>query len=130
MTPGSFATVAPGAAGQLAALAAGLVGAVLVTAAVLLLAWWRGRGRQGATGAPVSVAAGTRPDAASLLGAALLLVVLLPAAVAVRQLWLHPALGSRLALVWLLVALVAGIAMLGASRRRGDEDRPDGGAEP
>jgi hypothetical protein len=56
--------------------------------------------------------------------------VLLPAAVAVRQLWLHPALGSRLALVWLLVALVAGIAMLGASRRRGDEDRPDGGAEP
>ena len=54
---------------------------------------------------------------------------ILPAAVAVRQLWLHPDLGARLALAWLLVAVVAGIALLGPVGDGGG-GRPDGGAEP
>jgi len=136
MTPGAPQPIAPGAAVQLAALAVALGGGLLVAA--LLVAAVRLRRGRAAPDLPVDPApppaAPPRPagpDAARglpfagvrLVGAAALLLLLLPTAVAVRQLWPHPDLGWRLGAAWFLAALppVAAWLVLAAPGR---ERRP------
>ncbi len=123
--------IAPGAAGQLTNLAVAVVvaAAVALLAGLALAAWRRWR-----HGAPAGDAAADRgdgqrtPDAQApagaagprLLGGVLVLLLALPAAVAVRQLWPHPDLGWRLLVLWLLAVLPPAAVWLAlAARGRG-----------
>ena len=125
MNPAAPLPIAPGATAQLPALAAALGGGLVVA-----LALWAGvtlwRRRAGCEdGPPMTVEpAQDRPAAAlSVAGALLLLVLTLPATVAVRQLWPHPDLGWRLLARWLLVVVPPvsawfGLTVLIRNRRR------------
>ncbi len=127
MTSGPPDAIATGAASQLAALLATVAGAGLVAALVRGGLWLRHRRR----GTEVDDRGQARihelPDRAAmarrLLGALLLLALVLPTAAAVRQLWPHPDLGSRLALVWSLVLLLPAVTWL-LTRGGGRPGRP------
>jgi uncharacterized iron-regulated membrane protein len=113
--------IAPGATTQLVSLLAAVAGpAVLLLALVAAHRWWTRR-------APVSPVAGGQAEgdragstgpAQRLLGVMLLLALVLPTAVAVRQLWPHPDLGWRLAVIWLVVLLVPATSWLATHARR------------
>jgi hypothetical protein len=113
------APIAPGAPAQLAAFVAAAAGALL---AVLAAAAWIRRCRRGESIAATAPAV-PPPDAASdaiavlrLFAAALLTLLALPAAAAVRQLWPHPDLGWRLAAGWAGFVLPVAAGWLAASR--------------
>jgi hypothetical protein len=113
--------IAPGAATQLVSLLAVLAGPALVLLALVAVHRWWSR-RSPAPPVAGDPAVGDRAVSAGparrLLGVMLLLAVVLPTAVAVRQLWPHPDLGWRLAVIWLAVLLVpAGTWLLTHARR-------------
>ena len=119
--------IAPGAVHQLTSLAVALAGAALVVLLLVgvLWAWRRRRGRASDQEQPreswLAPRAGATPIR-HLLGIILLLALLLPVTVAVRQLWPHPELGRRLVVIWLLVLLISSLTWLAAragSRFRG-----------
>lgn len=120
MTQGPPLPIAPGAIGQLTALVTtALVALALVGLPALVLAW-RARGQRRST--PTSWPEPPRAHAVQLLGGALLLLLLLPAGVALRQLWPWPGLERQLLVTWLFVLLVPGtawIVLATVARRRG-----------
>jgi len=132
MTSSSPDPIAPGAAFQLAALAA-MFGGVLAAAACVG-AWRRIvrrrlAGAAATTTAPAPTAARSADPTAPLdpaprcrfAGAVLLAMLVLPTAVAVRQLWPHPDLGWRLLAVWLFAlapSAAAWLVLAGAAERR------------
>jgi hypothetical protein len=122
----------PGAAVQLTALLAALGGVLVVTLPAVGRSWWRRSrppvapdpdevaralntaGVPDAENAPdVSAGPPTSPLAAiRLVGATLIVLLVLPAAALVRQLWPHPDLGLPLFLGWLALLLVSTLAWL------------------
>jgi len=120
MTQGPPLPIAPGAIGQLTALVTtALVALVLVGLPALVLAW-RARGQRRSM--PMPLPSPTRAHTVHLLGAALMLLLLLPAGVALRQLWPWPGLERQLLVTWLFVLLVPGaawIVLATVARRRG-----------
>jgi len=111
--------IAPGAADQLTSLVVALVGAALVVLLLMAASWvWRRRSSSVTDHEPTpprkswfTSGAGASPIR-NLLGIILLLALVLPVTVAVRQLWPHPALGRRLVVVWLLMLLVPSLTWL------------------
>ena len=123
--------IAPGAAHQLTSLAMAMAGAALVVLLLVVVLWawrrWRGAATDQEAPPPGESWLRTGFSAAPirrLLGIILLLALVLPATVAVRQLWPHPALGRRLIVVWLLVLLVPSLTWLAA--RAGNRFRRPG----
>ncbi|HOX24569.1 MAG TPA: hypothetical protein PLL30_02270 [Candidatus Krumholzibacteria bacterium] len=129
MSSGAPQPIAPGAAGQLAALAAAFAGALLATSLACALLWWRRHrggaepGPAAAAGAPTGADPDRLPARALFLGAAVAVLLLWPTAAAVRQLWPHPALGWRLLGWWLLGATTLVVAWLALARLAAGERR-------
>ncbi len=123
MTPGPFEAIAPGAASQLGALLASVAGAVLMAGLVRGGLWWMHRGRDAAASSPTAPAPARSAPVRRFLGAILLLALVLPTAVAVRQLWPHPDLGPRLVITWLVILLLPTAAWL-LIRGGGPSGRP------
>jgi hypothetical protein len=117
--------IAPGAAGQLTNLLLAVATAAAVAALLggALAVRRRLRGQRSGP-APPAPAADPGGAGARLLGGVLLLVLALPAAVAVRQLWPHPDLGWRLLVIWLVALLPPAVAWLVLLAHR----RPPGGS--
>jgi hypothetical protein len=140
IAPGAASQLAHLVLGGLAALAVVLVLAL----ARRILRWRAGRGPTPAMGTPAATGdtppapppaatAGTeetagpgdagagpaalRAGGTRLLGAVLVLVLAMPTAAAVRQLWPHPDLEWRLLVVWLLAWLPPVAAWLALARR-------------
>jgi hypothetical protein len=114
--------IAPGAALQLTALVATLAGALGLAALVVAWSWWRRR--RHATPPPAAPQESPPRSAAGpvLPGAALIVVLVLPAAVAVRQLWPQPDLGVRLLIGWLALvvpSVLAWVVLAIAANRQG-----------
>ena len=101
--------IAPGASVQLTALAAACAGVLVV--ALAASAWSRRR-----RGEAVTLAMREAQASPLLTGAAMLAVLTLASAVAIRQLWPHPDLGVRLLWGWLL--LVVPVALVWLSKAR------------
>ncbi len=116
--------IAPGATGQLTNLAVAVVVAAGVALVIrgILWGWRRWRGSVPGPGAEPAGGDAAPAGAAGprLLGGVLVLLLALPAAVAVRQLWPHPDLGWRLLVIWLLAVLPPAALWLAlAARGRG-----------